>query len=68
MLFKAGWTDCNGEYRQAHKFKATEELPICDGSDRNTYRLYCDSVSTRPPKNACKNCLRIDKANKKKGR
>lgn len=65
--FKAGWTDCKKHYRRAHKYEEGEDAPLCNylcwyGIIRHPY----DPVTVRPPKHACKNCLGIDGAMKKK--
>ena len=65
LPYKAGWTDCRKIYGRAHKFEKGEVDPLCQKwGDVSRYRS--DPVSTRAPKNACKNCLRIEAAQKKK--
>lgn len=68
---KEGWTDGDREKRWrwpiAHKFLASEPYPICRAW-RYRSELYDFRLFKKPPPNACKNCLRIAKANKKKGR
>jgi hypothetical protein len=64
---KEGWTDGDGLWSRSHKFLRDRRHPICDKNITMLPRFFSDPIKVRPPKNACRNCLRIEAARKKKG-
>lgn len=70
-MLRAGWTDSNKQWKRAHKFNQDNYHPLCGPGGLyepvpEICRFRDEAVSYKPPKNACGNCLRIDKANKEK--
>lgn len=61
MFYKEGWTDGNKGWKVSHKYLEDDRYPLCTNTS-GRYRLQTDQMRASVPKNACKNCLRIDKA------